>query len=319
MPHRARAQYPIGRPDPSIGIDQRRHDPGTAEPIARSPGDQIFHGLSEIQALRGVEAPDQQIPVFPGPRHFGGQLRAFDQETRDASGPVAPRGTPGRPQKLHPCGVEGEARWRRKTAEQRFVSIVGAYQPPGTIGHRNRIGAAFGDRARDAPVRLGSEFGRAREQATEQQHRPRRDECGRQKRCRNRRAAYHHQNDRRSRAAAGDRDQGCAARRGRGRWKRCHRPLHWAMRRERQGQSGQTRLHRATHAGRRGAAYGLYQTFTRSAGARYSFSPAFTPNALYQASTLRTSTVRNGPGECSFEITCERKAGSRNLIRQTCA
>lgn len=34
-----------------------------------------------------------------------------------------------------------------------------------------------------------------------------------------------------------------------------------------------------------------HQIFTRSAGARYSLSPGFTPNAAYQASTLRTTPL----------------------------
>jgi len=40
-----------------------------------------------------------------------------------------------------------------------------------------------------------------------------------------------------------------------------------------------------------------YQILTRSAGARYNFSPASTSNAAYQGSRLRTSSARYWPGE----------------------
>jgi len=40
-----------------------------------------------------------------------------------------------------------------------------------------------------------------------------------------------------------------------------------------------------------------YQILTRSAGARYSFSPGCTSKAAYQASRLRTSNARYLPGE----------------------
>ena len=46
----------------------------------------------------------------------------------------------------------------------------------------------------------------------------------------------------------------------------------------------------------------------------------FTPNASYQASTLRSgASARMNPGECGLVISCWRSAPSRIIDRHTCA
>src|SRR6185437_14568039 len=64
----------------------------------------------------------------------------------------------------------------------------------------------------------------------------------------------------------------------------------------------------------------LHQIFTRLPGSTYSFSPGLTPNAVYQASRLRTTPLtRNWRGECGSLTTCLRTKSSVTLPRQACA
>src|SRR5205085_8477665 len=60
-----------------------------------------------------------------------------------------------------------------------------------------------------------------------------------------------------------------------------------------------------------------YQIRTLSSGARYSLSPGFTSNALYQASWFLTEKVRNWLGEWTSLSTMRRSSASRNLTLLT--
>ncbi len=332
LPHRTRAQHAVGGADPAVGVDQCGHDAGAAKPVAGPAGDQIFHRLRKIEPLRREEPPDEQILVLAGASHFGGKLGALEHHAVERRPAIAPRGATGAAEPIDFARFERQARRRRKTAEHGFVAIVGADQTAGAVGHRDRVGAARGERAGDAPIGFWRGAGARREEPSRgDQAAGENERCGKKRRG-ERDVVEQQQDHQRSGHPAADRDYGGAARsgRGRGRGERGHRLMLWALRRARQDLSGgvpriaygsatkpadHSNRVPAPDAGTRGA----YQTFTRSAGARYILSPGLTPNAAYQASTLRTSAVRNGPGECGSLSSCERKAGSRNLIRQTCA
>ena len=79
---------------------------------------------------------------------------------------VAPRRAPGaRRASAAPASSSGRPGGVGIAAEQRLVAVVGADQPPGAVGHRERIVARRGERARDAPVgfaRLGGRGGQPR-------------------------------------------------------------------------------------------------------------------------------------------------------------
>ena len=240
MPHRARAQDAIGGANPAVGLDQGGHDSCAAEPVAGGASDQIFHRLREIQALWGVEPPDQQIVVLASARDVRRKVGAVDQQPIDRRAAVPPGGSSGIPQPLHPGRIERQSGRGREATEHRFIAIVGAYQSPGTIGHGNGIGAALGERARDAPVWFERGGSGGREQPPERDQPTRHDERSREECGGDRQAADQSENDECGRDAAADRDQRGAAKGGglRGRGERGHCVMLWGNRGERQGLSG---------------------------------------------------------------------------------